>query len=202
MALWWHQPLRRAAQTDNSASLVCVFPAFFNCEIGKFSWRRMKTLATLSANGFEAVYVEVVSLIMVDQLGRFFFFRFPPLLTGNYTQWGFYRHCHVCESGRDGTGFVDAVLVQIRTIMTLLIMMNSRNVPTSRTPLISACAEEIYGTVKDMGGDIGPIHSMNIWPVYIRACLNYHKTCRQWHCCVFSWHLTCGAEFQITIYEY
>lgn len=37
----------------------------------------MKTLATLSANGFEAVF-EVVSVIMVDQLSRvFFFFRFP-----------------------------------------------------------------------------------------------------------------------------
>lgn len=33
----------------------------------------MKTLATLSANGFKAVYVEVVSVITVDQLGRFFF---------------------------------------------------------------------------------------------------------------------------------
>lgn len=32
----------------------------------------------LSANGFEAVYGEVVSLIMVDQLGLFFFFRTPP----------------------------------------------------------------------------------------------------------------------------
>lgn len=132
---------------------VCFFLLFVNCEIDKFSWRRMKTLATLSANGFEAVYVEVVSLIMVDQLGLFFFGP-PPLLTGNYTQWGFYRHCHVCESGRDGTGFVDAVVVQTRTIVTLLIMMNSRNVPTSRTPLISACTEEIYGTVKDMEGGI------------------------------------------------
>lgn len=37
----------------------------------------MKTLASLSANGFEAVYIEVVSVIMVDQLGRFFFSRFP-----------------------------------------------------------------------------------------------------------------------------
>lgn len=40
----------------------------------------MKTLATLSANGFEAVF-EVVSVIMVDQLSRVFFFfffsRFP-----------------------------------------------------------------------------------------------------------------------------
>lgn len=36
----------------------------------------MKTLATLSANGFEAVYIEVVYVITADQLGRFFF-RFP-----------------------------------------------------------------------------------------------------------------------------
>lgn len=42
----------------------------------------MKTLATLSANGFEAVYIEVVCVITADQLGRFFRFS----LDGNYTQ--------------------------------------------------------------------------------------------------------------------
>ena len=71
----------------------------------------MEALATLSANGFEAVYIEVVSVIMVDELGRFF--RFLSPLDGNYiythTQWGFYRHCHVCESERDGTVFYSTV---------------------------------------------------------------------------------------------
>ena len=36
----------------------------------------MKTLAALTANGFGAVYIEVASVIVVDQLGRFFFFSF------------------------------------------------------------------------------------------------------------------------------
>lgn len=44
-------------QTHSTASLVCFYA--FHWQIGKFSNRRMKTLATLSANGFEAVYTEV-----------------------------------------------------------------------------------------------------------------------------------------------
>lgn len=167
MALWWHQPLRQAAQTDNSALLVCLSASY--CQIGKFIWTRMKTLATLSANGFEAVF-EVVSVIMVDQLSRvFFFFFFSVSPDGNYKQWGFYRHCHVCESGRDGTVFVDAMqLNKMKTwkILTLLIAMNSRNVPVSRTRLISTCTEEIHGTVKGMSKNIGPIQCVNMACVY------------------------------------
>lgn len=65
----------------------------------------MKTLAALTANGFGAVYIEVVSVIVVDQLGLFFFFpllslaRFP--LTAIIHSEVFHRHCHVCESRRD-----------------------------------------------------------------------------------------------------
>lgn len=56
----------------------------FNCNFPKFVSTRVKTLAALSANGFEAVYIEVVSVIMVDELSRFFSFLVSP--DGNYTQ--------------------------------------------------------------------------------------------------------------------
>ena len=56
---------------------MCVFP-LLTAELVSL----MEALATLSANGFEAVYIEVVSVIMVDELGRFF--RFLSPLDGNY----------------------------------------------------------------------------------------------------------------------
>lgn len=74
--------------------------------------------------------------------------------------------------------------------MTLLIMMNSRNVPFSRaharTPLISPCTEELHAQVKAVLENIGPILVCVCMRVCVAAaCLTYHKTCRQWHCCVF-----------------
>lgn len=115
-------------QTHSTASLVCFYA--FHWQIGKFSNRRMKTLATLSANGFEAVYTEVRDYGWSTRL----FLSLSP--DCNYTlRVFFYRHCHVCWSGRDGTVFVDAMqlnetIVEIWKIVTLLIMMNSRNVPS------------------------------------------------------------------------
>lgn len=128
----------------------------------------MKTLATLSANGFEAVF-EVVSVIMVDQLSRFcffcFFFRFP--LTAIINSEVF---TDIATSVKvDGTVFVDAMQLnkmKIWKILTLLIAMNSRNVPVSRMRLISTCTEEIHGTVKGMSKNIGPIQCVNMACVY------------------------------------
>lgn len=129
----------------------------------------MKTLATLSANGFEAVF-EVVSVIMVDQLSRFFlfcffFFRFP--LTAIINSEVF---TDIATSAKvDGAVFVDAMQLnkmKIWKILTLLIAMNSRNVPVSRMRLISTCTEEIHGTVKGMSKNIGPIQCVNMACVY------------------------------------
>jgi len=102
---------RRAARPHGSALLVFLCP-FLILKIRKFSYRRMKTLATLSANGFGAVYIEVVSVILVDQLGRFFLLllAFPrlQLYTVRFHIFFFFFffvhwHCPVCGSGREGT---------------------------------------------------------------------------------------------------
>lgn len=54
-----------------SAAFAPVFSAFYSSGLVSFGGTRMKTLETLSANGLWAVYIEVVSAITGDQLGRF-----------------------------------------------------------------------------------------------------------------------------------
>lgn len=176
MALWWHRPLRRPAQTDNSASPGRLFS--FYCQNRKFIvyFTQMKTLATLSANGFRTFFFKVASVIN----GRSTRTNPPPpfpscfqplrrqlvsFLTDVATSWG---------SGRDGVCWRDAFKWNVKMgNVVIAAPINSRNALVSCTRLIYPRARKRSTARRAKKREyIGPIHC-----VRASACVSVNMAC-------------------------
>lgn len=170
------------------------------------------TLATRSANGFDAVF-EVRSVNYAWSTRSCFpFCFFSPFSLTPLT---------AIKNSEVFADVATSVEVDVtgRCLLTpfnktewkygapFLIATNSRNVPASRTHEIRG-VRETRPWMRSTGARRGceqkywGLFGVRTRLVYIGACLTYNKTCRQWLCCVLLWHLTRISEFQIAIYEY